>query len=74
MNQRTHSSLMQLKVVLLTEDDRLEELDSPRKEIVEHLREQCWNILLAGKHGVREKHGKKGAKEYVFEFTGEKQE
>lgn len=57
-----------------TTEDRLEQLDSPRKEIVEHLREEGWDILVAGKHGVREKHGKKGAKEYVFEFTGEQEE
>lgn len=57
-----------------TTEDRLEQLNSPRKEIVEHLREEGWNILVAGKHGVRDKRGKKGAKEYVFEFTGEKSE
>lgn len=57
----------------MMDEDRLEQLESPRKEIVEHLSEKGWNIVVAGKHGVRDKHGKKSKKEYVFEFTGEKQ-
>ena len=58
----------------MSDEDRLEQLESPRKEIVEHLKEQGFNILVAGKHGVRDKHGvnSKGKKEYVFEFTGGK--
>ena len=56
--------------------DRLDELESPRKEIVEFLEEKGWNVMIAGKHGVREKHGlrKKKKHEFVFEFTGEKNE
>lgn len=56
----------------MTDEERIEQLESPRKEIVEHLKEEGWNILVAGKQGVREKHSKKSKKEYVFEFTGEK--
>ncbi len=47
-------------------EERLEKLGSPRKEIVQYLRKQGYNPVLAGSHGVRRGDPQY---EYVFRFT-----
>jgi len=54
-------------------EDRIEQLDSPRKDIVEHLEDNGWDVLVIGQHGVRDKTISK-KHEYVLEFTGAKNE
>jgi len=54
-------------------EDRIEQLDSPRKDIVEHLEDNGWNVIVVGKQGVRDNKPSK-KQEYVLEFTGAKKE
>lgn len=54
-------------------EDRIKQLDSPRKEIVEHLEDKGWDVHVVGSHGVRDKKQSK-KQEYVLKFTGTKKE
>ena len=55
--------------------EKIELLESPRKEIVEFLKERGWKIVLVGTHGIKRRgRNNKYKYEFVMEFIGKKED